>query len=629
MAKVLKVVAIVAGVVALVVPGLQALGVATILGATAGTVAAIAGVVAAAASFGAQLLTKPPPARGSVSQLQIGVDAPQPYAMGEGLVGGVLRYQRSYGATLDKIPNPYRYQVVVYSGGGPIYSLTPYVDQAAIGSYYTGYLYTSTKLGACPDTALTPNFSGAPGWSSTSKLSGKAAIGWNFKFDKNGKVFASGMPQTGAYGKWVKVYDPRLDSTRAGGSGSHRVNDESTWAWSENPALHAGTYAYGRHQNGKRTLGIGLPDDGINWASVAAWANVCDTNSWRLFGVVYEPGDRWANLRDICAAGGAEPVLTAGALSFHYCAPRVALDTITEADLIQGVEQGVTAQASWRDRINTVIPKYIDPAQNWQMVQAAAVQVSTYLTQDGEVKQAEWPFNLVKDVNQAAQLARYRLEDSRELQPIDLVCGPRMRAYRPGDCLSLDLMNFLGLSGTAVVLRRSIDPGGLSVTLTLMTETSGKHAFALGQTGTPPATPAVGQTGAQRDALAAEVSPLTTGAHTFKTLSVDFPIYASTSTVITVNGFTGILDDGRSITLTTTSISGLTANTVYGVFWDILGAAFVTAVRPATTQMADSGLVFIGWQATPTSGGVYPTPGFAPDGFGGIGGNWAQYKVLV
>src|SRR5690606_14495093 len=162
--------------------------------------------------------------------------------------------------------------------------------------------------------------------------SGQAAIAWNFKFDKNGKKFASGLPLTGAYIEGVKVYDPRLDSTRPGGSGSHRIDDESTWAYSENPALHAGTYAYGRHQNGKRTFGIGLPADAIDWDVIAAWANVCDANGWTIFGVIYEPGDRWQNLKDICFAGSADPI-PGPILSFRYDAPAVSLDTVTEEDI--------------------------------------------------------------------------------------------------------------------------------------------------------------------------------------------------------------------------------------------------------------------------------------------------------
>ena len=501
MAKPLKVIGTIAGAVALVATGVGAFAVAgSALAATAASVASIASITATVANIGSQALTKPPPARGSVTQLLVSPNAPQPYVMGEGYFAGVLRHDTAYGATLSGVPNPYRFLAVVYSGGGPIQSIAPRVDFGTPSSWYSTYLYTGTKLGAVPDTALTPQWSGAPGWSTAHKLSGQAAIGWSAKFDKDGKRFASGLPVIGAYGQWVKVYDPRLDSTQPGGSGSHRLGNEATYTYSDNPALHAGTYAFGRYQNGKRVIGVGLPADGIDWPVIAAWANVCDANGWTMFGVVYEPGDRWANLKDICLAGGGEPVAT-GILTFRYSAPTIALDTITAADLAD-TEQSVTAMQTWRDRINTAVPQYRSPDHNWEIVDAAAVVNATFLAEDGEEKREVWPFSFVKDSDQAAQLAAYRLFDSREIAPIILNVQPRLRNYRPGECLDLDLPE-LGLDGPAIIRRRSINPANMAVTLELIGETTEKHAYCLGRTGTPPPTPALSQTAQERDEVAA------------------------------------------------------------------------------------------------------------------------------
>lgn len=507
MSKPLKAVGTIAGAVALVAVASTGVGIAlggagmAFLGVNATTIATFASIAATAANIGSQALAKPPNARGSVSQILIQPDAPQPYVMGEGYFAGVLRHDTGYGPTLDKVPNPYRWMPVVYSGGGPVQSISPRVDYGAIGGYYSGFLYTDTQMGATPEPdALTPEWSGAPGWGTASKLSGQAAIGWNLKFDKKGKVFANGVPLLGAYGQWVRVYDPRKDSTYPGGSGSHRLGDESTYEWSENPALHAGTYAFGRYQNGKRTIGMGLPADGIDWTVIAAWANVCEANGWTMFGVVYEPGDRWANLKDICIAGGGEPI-AGGILSFRYSAPVVALDTITADDLTDDAAS-VMAMQSFRDRINTAVPKYRSPQHNWELVDAEPKVVPTFLTEDGEEKREVWPFNFVKNADQAAQLATYRIWDSRELAPVTLPCKPRMRHYRPGECLELDLPE-LGLNTTAIILNRTIDPTAMSVTLELMGETPAKHAYCLGETGTPPPTPAIGQTPEERDAIAA------------------------------------------------------------------------------------------------------------------------------
>lgn len=568
MSKPLKVLGIVAGAIAVVATGGAALGLALggtmmFAGVSAATIATIAGVVSTAAMMGSQALAKPPPARGSVSQLIVDPDAPQPYIMGSGYFAGVLRHRAGYGGTVDGVENPYLFDVVVYGGGGPYESITPQVEYKTIASWYNGFLVTDTQLGACPESsALTATYGTPSGWGANYKLSGQAAIAWNYKFDKKGKKFASGLPLIGAAIQGAKIYDPRLDSTFPGGSGSCRLGTESTYVYSDNPALHAGTYAYGRYQNGRRTLGIGLPEDAIDWEVIAAWANVCDANDWTMFGVLFEPGDRWANLKDICAAGGAEPIPGA-VLSFRYMAPAVALDTITEADIADEAMSAVAMQ-SYRDRVNTVLPTYRSAAHNWEMVQAEAVTVSSYVTEDGEERPVEWPFNFVKDVDQATQLAAYRLVNAREIHPIELTCMPRMRAYRPGDCLTLDLPQ-IGLDTDAIVLHREIDPATMKVKLTLIGETTAKHAYALGLTGTAPPTPALGQSAQERDETAANAGNRQVGVEVvgLRNFAADYagtvdpgllPSYIFPA--VTIGGTDVRTDDGTTYSITT---SGVTA----------------------------------------------------------------------
>lgn len=511
MAKALRAIAVVAGAVALVATGVGAVvGAGTFLGvagSTFATIGQIAGVVAGVASVGSRLLTRPPPARGSVTETLIDIDPPSPYVMGEGYFAGIMRHRVGYGPTLNKVPNPYLWEVLALCVAGPIEGpIVPQVDFGEVTSYYSGWLATDTRLGARPDTSLVPLLHGpAPGWGGASHLSSVAAIGWNHRFDKDGRIYASGLPTRGVLAKWVKVYDPRKDSTRAGGSGAHRLGDEATYEWSENPALHAATYAFGRYVNGERVMGVGLPDEGIDWEGTAAWANDCDANGWRLFGVVYEgladdTERRWENLREICIAGGAEPLFSGAVLGFHWQRPRVALDTVTAEDLADGPQE-VTAMQSWRDRLNTLRPRYTSAEHNWTLVQAEPVQVASYLTEDGQVRAEDVPFNFVKDKDQAAQLAAYWLVNSREITPITLTVMPRLRAYRPGECLRLELPD-LGLDHDAIILRRVFDPATMTVQLTLVTEDPAKHDFALGRTGVAPPTPSLTDSASDRDLIA-------------------------------------------------------------------------------------------------------------------------------
>ncbi|USA39614.1 hypothetical protein NCF86_00170 [Pelagerythrobacter marinus] len=633
--KPLKVIGQVAGVVAgiaLIGTGIgAALGGTMVLAGigTASSIAAVAGAVAGVANMGSQALAKPPPVRGSVTQVMIVPDAPQPYVMGEGYFAGVARHDTAYGATLDKVPNPYRFMPVVYSGGGPVQSISPRVDFGPVGSWYNGFLYTDTQLGACPEAgALTPQWAGAPGWGPDRKLSGQAAIGWSFKFDKKGKRFASGLPVLGAYGQWVKVYDPRKDDTQPGGVGPHRLGIETTYEWSANPALHAGTYALGRIQNGKRTIGVGLPADGIDWAVVSAWANVCEANGWTMFGVVYEgvgTGEaerRWANLKDICFAGGAEPV-PGGKLSFRYSAPVVALDTITEADLTED-PASVMAMQPFRDRINTAVPKYRSPAHNWEIVDAEPVVNSTFLAEDGEEKRQAWPWNFVTDVDQATQLTAYRIWDSRELAPITLPCKPRLRHYRPGECLHLDLPE-LGLDTDAIVLRRQIDPVTMKVTLELIGETPGKHAYCLGQTGVSPPTPAIGQSAEERDEVSDAALTGPKSARKIVTRSVAYPV-TSDDDSIDIATFDGVLDDGSEVTFPAGSLTSLLSSVRYAVLYDPEAGTYSAVPEPAEAELADSSLIFLGWSAT-SSGGSYPSNPPTPGGWGGDGGYYTPREV--
>src|SRR5690606_30355441 len=128
MAKTLRTIGTIAGAVALVATGVGAIGVAGAGIAGIGSfssIAAIASVVGATATTAGAALRKSPAARGNVTQLLIAPDAPQPYMMGEGYYAGVLRHDAAYGGEVDKVPNPYRGMVVVYSGGGPIESIAP------------------------------------------------------------------------------------------------------------------------------------------------------------------------------------------------------------------------------------------------------------------------------------------------------------------------------------------------------------------------------------------------------------------------------------------------------------------------------------------------------------------------
>jgi len=634
MSKTLRTVGMVAGLVALAATGVGAIAAAG--GATAlaaGSVAGYASAAAAIANIGALATAKTPPARGSVSGITIGGDQPTPILIGETYYGGSRQYQDGYGPTQDKVPNPYAFIVDVYSGAGPVEGVLDYqADFASLGipaaggaatGYAGGFLWAGRQLGSVPEgAALSPRYAGPPNWGAAYKLSGKAAIGWSLLFDRKGKVFASGVPQLGAIWRGVRVYDPRLDTSYPGGSGPQRITDEATWTWSENPSLHALAYAYGWYQNGLKVAGVGMPADGLLLDDFVHLANVCDANGWKVGGVVFEPATgsastRWQNLKDILAAGGAEPCFRGGRLGLKVSAPRLALDIITEADLadddiVTGAMQG------WEGRLNTLIPKYRSRDHKWEYVQSTApVTIASYVAEDGEVKREERQFNLVQQKDQAAQLCAYELLDRRELGEIEIVCKPRLRRYGPGDLLIVDIEEAGLIAQPCVILKRTLDPANMTVRFVLRGETPGKHAFALGQVGVAPPTPAIRST-ADLDGVAAPIDT-PRGALRVTLLDPPYPVGSDPDSII-IDPSEAVLDDGRSLSLPSGQINGLIDATSYGLFWNLDLSRYEVEAYPAATRMSSPTFVFIVWQSTLNEDGTAPSSETPPPGYGG-GGN--------
>lgn len=505
--KVFKVIGTIAGIVALIPSPIQP----------------FAAAVATVASIGAALTAQKPPAyTGSLADIRIAADSPAPLMIGDTYSGGVMIHQVGYGPTVNDVPNTYLFMGVVYSSGGPIDAVTDYYADfqsvpfgtGAVPSatgYFSGIMYRSTQLGARPEsTALaTPSGWGTPpDWGSSYKLSGKAAVGWSLKWDsKNGK-YSSGAPQLGIRGRGVKWWDPRDDDTYPGGAGDQRWADPRTdksghddawptWLYTNNPGVVALGYALGRWERDESdgdseyqlTFGVGIPQDGIVIDDFIDLANLCDENEWTVNGLVWEPGDKWANLKRILEAGGAEPCFKGGKLGLKISAPRVSLDTITRDDIAEG-ELKVPGCLPWRDRFNTVLPKCTSPAHKWQLQQSTTeLTSSAFVAEDGEVKREEMPFDMVTNFTQCAQLAAYKLYDAREAGPITLSLGPRFRFYKGGDMLTVDedLAEYLGLTTrTLVMLSRELDPATMTVTANFVTENADKHALALAATGAAP-----------------------------------------------------------------------------------------------------------------------------------------------
>lgn len=147
---------------------------------------------------------------------------------------------------------------------------------------YRGAVHLYTRLGADDQTAIPELTAAFPEWTADHRQRGcshVALIGDPVKAKYFSEVYNNRIPEYSQVRKAAKIYDPRLDDTAvigfdaAGdpimGAGPQRLNDKSTWAWSDNWALvtaddiaHPDAYGCG-YEN-------------VNWTNIAQEADYCD-----------------------------------------------------------------------------------------------------------------------------------------------------------------------------------------------------------------------------------------------------------------------------------------------------------------------------------------------------------------
>lgn len=529
MSKFIRTAAMVIGAVALIATGIGAVG-GLAMGASLSTLGAttvgLAGIgslsvstlatIASVAGLVASLAAKRPnlPDGGSQTQFKADPDAAVPYVMGETQVGGNIVYWNSHGGN----NNPFESLVTVHSGCGPIEGYTQTIMDGEPLNFSGGLegvhqidghdrIWQDYRLGATvSETALmstwTPWDGTPPEWTADKVLPGLAATLITFVYDGKGNHTLTSTPKMQMRGRYVKIYDPRLDSTYPGGSGTCRALDETTYIWSRNGVLHGLTWALGRWKSGKRVGGIGAPIDSIDVASFVDGANNADANGWTCDGQVDLARGKWNSLKLMLQSAGCEPVWQGARLACLVRKPRISLGVIPKGDIVG--DATLPQMQTRRDRINCVIPRYRSADHQYEMVDAGPVTVTSALAQDGDRRTRRIDYPLVQcsagaSPDQAAALAYLDAAAAREAGPIVLPLKPQWIGARFGDCWTLpDGMG--DLSGKTVLVReRSLDPVRGIPTLTFLTEDMGKYPIALAQigvaapiedSGTPPSYPA-------------------------------------------------------------------------------------------------------------------------------------------
>lgn len=264
----------------------------------------------------------------------------------------------------------------------------------------------------------------------------------DFYYDQD--AYPQGLPSISALMRGAKVYDPRLDSTVPGGSGSHRVDDPSTWAWSANPALCFSHYM--RHANGGA-----VPAADISIADTIAAANACDVSTDFTLRMP-DTSTEVVNLpRYRCGTYitfDAEPAKiidqimlsmygrwgwAGGTLRFRagvMASPVATIDASWVASIVDDsgvpdqtpvvrISNGVPPDA----RVNRVTGTCMDPAERWQLLPFPAVEDATMIANDGAVYATEVDMEAVTHHAHAQHIGTLFIKGTLASLRMELLCN--------------------------------------------------------------------------------------------------------------------------------------------------------------------------------------------------------------
>lgn len=320
-----------------------------------------------------------------------------------------------------------------------------------VQSGFNGQLEVYWKNGDPAQTASaylitnTPNrLYGTRTWTSNDVGASQAYVIFAYKADApnaSSPVWPQGRPSFKAQVRGKLCYNPLLDSTVAGGSGSHRWATPSTWAWSENAAIcdynfDRGVYAKDLITDPAQLLvGRGLDETQAPPARVAARANVCDelvalkaggTEPRYRVGCVVMSNETFIDIKTKFAKATAGDIVKrlGGVEVLPGKAQSVVLE-ITDDDWVVDEEIHFEPFLSDNDRVNTVTPHYIAPDQLWADHAAPVRRSTTDINNDKGQKIGDLALEFVTSGTQAQRcgeivrrLARKEIRCAGVLSPI-------------------------------------------------------------------------------------------------------------------------------------------------------------------------------------------------------------------
>ena len=402
-------------------------------------------------------------ARGALVN-KFSANATIPIVYGTRKVGGNVVFLETSGAD-----NQYLYMAIILSEGeindissiqindntvtwsGDIADNTQITVGSGDANFYSGAsLITCEPHYGSDSQSASSLLSTLTSWTSDHRLRGLAYLA--IKFEWNQDKFGS-LPSVQAVVQGKKVYNPNLDTTVTGGSGSHRKDDSSTWAYSNNPILQLLDYL----RNERFGMGIANSYFDSNFADWQTATDVCDTqitpytgasqidlmNSHVVIDISKKAID---NVKDFVKGSRSYLNFSAGKYNILVETTGSASITLTEDNIIGGIS---VSSKNKNSRYNRVIVSYINPDKDYQSdtVQfppvdetglASADQHATMKTADGELLlESRFDMSMFTSPYQAQEIAEIILRRSRSSLDISITSDATALDLSIGDIVNI------------------------------------------------------------------------------------------------------------------------------------------------------------------------------------------------
>lgn len=235
----------------------------------------------------------------------------------------------------------------------------------------------------------------------------------------------------------ARLYDVRKDST-AGGVGSHRWGDYSTYEYSENPVTMDYNYRRGFSVNGDVFMGMQMSPVDLPVDHYAIAANICDE------GTSYGPRYRCSAIfnADLAHGDNIDAVMqSCGGIvvdGVDGSWPLIGTDqpiveTITDDGLISTETVVFQRFRSMADVVNSVSGTYPEPGNMWSPVGYDTQTNASQVALDRRTRDFSLELPTVPNKAQANQLAAIYYKENRYEATAQIVVRPRFQTIKAGD----------------------------------------------------------------------------------------------------------------------------------------------------------------------------------------------------